>query len=428
MKQTKRILLSLLAGTVALAMLTACDGNGKSNPADTQGEPSRTTSTTAKPQEEEPEVHTHAPGGWQIDGMNHWRLCACGEVMDKAIHTVKDSVCTGCEAKVYDWEDGTMSIWQCDEQGNAVLKLDYDAEGNLILKETGDIIYNEDGQVLSELYTQYPGGEFPASSQRTEYTYDDDGNCLTEKQYYNGTIYYECEYALDRDGEEYVTKDILYHHDGSRLVSLYDEKSQTISAIWYGVDGKELDHSGKFDAEACKELFGTWKGELDLGDLLYQDMMNQDSPVPDGFRVSCKMEVTMTFRKDGSYSVQSKADPNEYKAMMIEIAVEVIYVGGEQGGMTRAEVDAYFEASVGMSVRQYVEAGYEEDEEGLEESLNENEEGVYYVEKGDLYMGDGWDQPLEKGDYSTSGDTLTLIPPQDETGTELELVLYRVAD
>lgn len=429
MKHTKRIFLSLLAGLMALTLLAACDGAGGLHHENEDDKPSKTTTTTLQQEEEKKlEGHTHTAEGWQIDGMNHWRLCVCGEVMEKSAHTVKDSVCTGCEAEVVDWEDGTMSIWQYDEHGSAVLKLDYDAEGNLTHKETGDFLYNEDGLVLSELYTQYPGGEFPASSDKTEYTYSEEGRCLSEKQYINGMLYYECEYALDADGEEYISKDILYNYlDGTKLVKEYDENSEMISSIWYGADGKELDHSGKFDAEACKDLFGTWRGELDIGKLISEGMFDEEFTISDNLEFSCKAVITLTFRNDGAYSAEMKMDPDEYKTMMIELAVETMYIGVQMGGMTRAEADAYFESSMGMTIREYVEASYAESEDDLLDSLNESAEGVYYVEKDKIYLGDGWNQSLKGGKYALDGDTLTLIAPLD-MGMEMELVLTKTAD
>lgn len=420
MKLTKQILLSLLAGVVALAVFTACDG-GTTDPSD--GDSSQITTTTAPDENENklPEVHTHAPkDGWQIDGVNHWRLCACGEVMEKSAHTIQDNVCTGCESEVLEGEDGSMSIWQFNEHGSAVLKLDYDADGNLTHKETGDFLYNEDGLVLSELYTQYPRGEFPESSRKNEYTYGEEGRCLSEKRYSNGMLYYECEYALDADGDEYVSKDILYnYYNGTKLVNEYDENAERISSIWYSIDGKELDQSGKFDAEACKDLFGAWQTELDLGELIFQN-----SPVPEEFRVSCKADIILTFQNDGTFLAEIEIDPDEYKTLMIELAVETLYVGAEEAGMTRAEADAYFESYMGMPLREYVEANYTESEDALPEDT----EGVYYVEKGKVCFGEGWDQPLEGSQYTLNGDALTLTVLRQDLETEMKLVFTKIAD
>ena len=428
MKLTERILISLLAGTVVLTMLTACDGNGKSNPDDTEGKSSQITSTTAKPKEEEPEVHTHAPGGWQIDGMNHWRLCACGEVLDKAIHTVKDNACTGCDAKVYDWEDGTMSIWQCDEQGHAVFKLDYDAEGNLTLKETGDILYNEDGQILSELYTQYPGGEYPASSRRTEYTYYDDGDVHWEKQSVNGMPVWDFEYAENSAGKRYVAQEITYLMNGSKQVTKYDEKKEIVSQIWYDVNGVKIENSSKFDKEACKALFGTWKSELDFARILSLTMIEEEMELPDDRIPPCFVEITIVFRENGSYLSTAQVDRDQLRSLMVELSVEMIYLSAEMEGLTREDADEQFLAMTGMSIREMVESEADEGVEELYNTINEESKGVYYIEDGKLYMADDWNEVVEGGKFNCNGNTFTLAAPENELGIELNFEFTKVAE
>ncbi|MBQ7354270.1 MAG: hypothetical protein IJW62_01975 [Clostridia bacterium] len=428
MKLTERILIFLLAGTIALTMLTACDGNGKSDPDDTEGKSSQITSTIAKPQEEEPEAHTHAPGGWQIDGANHWRLCACGEVMDKAIHTVKDNACTGCEAEVVDWEDGTMSIWQCDEQGYAVLKLDYDAEGNLILKETGDIIYNEDGQILSELYTQYPGGEYPASSRRTEYSYYDDGDVHWEKRSANGMPFWDTEYAENSAGERYVVKEITYRMDGVKQITKYDENAEIVSQIWYDVNGVKIENSSKFDKEVCKVLFGTWKSELDFARILSLTMIEEEMVLPADRIPPCFVDITVVFREDGSFLSTGKIDREQLRSSMVELSVEMIYLSAEMEGLTREEADEQFRAMTGMSIREMVESEADEGAEELYNTINEESEGVYYIEDRKLYMADDWNEVVEGGRFNCSGNTFTLTVPDNELGIKMDFEFNKVAE
>ncbi|MBO5778407.1 MAG: hypothetical protein J6R82_02450 [Clostridia bacterium] len=433
MKHTKRILLSLLAGLLALTVLTACDTEGAYIPDEDEDDAPKVTTTatttTTAPQtddDKDPEVHTHtAVEGWLVDRVNHWQLCACGEIIEKAAHTVEDEVCTGCKAQVTTLNDGTVFVYQFDEHENALLCLTYDSDGKIMCKQIGEFTYHEHGWLLSELYTIYDYDADSTSTTKEDYTYDEKGNRLTEKQYEDGKLTYECEFALDADGEEYTSKDIWYEEDGSKVVTEYDEEYNVLSEVWYDANGNRIDYSYLFDPEACKDLFGTWSGEIDLSEMIYDQMMDEDMALPDGFDYPCNAVFTFVFKNDGTCHAQMTVDPQQVKTMMIELAVEFVYLSAEEQGMNRKQADEAFVAMMGMNVREYVETSFAENEEDLSAELNESHDGVYYVADGKIYMGDSWHQPMEDGgDFTLEGDTLKLIDPE----LEMELTLTRVVE
>ncbi len=69
------------------------------------------------------DAHTHVGGEWQSDGENHWRVCACNVVLEKAAHSggtatcVKKAECTICGAEYGDFGSHSFGTeWNMDSQ------------------------------------------------------------------------------------------------------------------------------------------------------------------------------------------------------------------------------------------------------------------------------------------------------------------------
>lgn len=69
------------------------------------------------------DAHTHVGGEWQGDGENHWRVCACNVVLEKATHSggtatcVKKAECTICGAEYGDFGSHSFGTeWNMDSQ------------------------------------------------------------------------------------------------------------------------------------------------------------------------------------------------------------------------------------------------------------------------------------------------------------------------
>ena len=206
--------------------LAACENNQSTNapdigstapsqpatqPTAVPTQPTQPTQPTPPTQPIQPHVHT--PGDWAVDLEKHWQVCTdCGEALNESEHTLDDlDVCTDCQAEVYTSDYGT-DIYLHDEQGNNIFALSYDLDGQLLVTYTW------------------------------EYTYDDAGNMLTMKEYADGQLSYEAEYALGDDGFPYTAKDTAYYEDGSRSYSEYDQWYNNTVSIWYDAEGNVTYH------------------------------------------------------------------------------------------------------------------------------------------------------------------------------------------
>ena len=69
------------------------------------------------------DAHTHVGGEWQSDGENHWKVCACNVVLEKAAHSggtatcVKKAECAVCGAEYGDFGPHSFGTeWNMDSQ------------------------------------------------------------------------------------------------------------------------------------------------------------------------------------------------------------------------------------------------------------------------------------------------------------------------
>jgi hypothetical protein len=351
-------------------------------------------------------------------------LCDCGEAFNEGEHTLEDDSCTVCRAEVMEWDNGDVSVFQYDEYGNTLLNVDYDADGNLTYKEAYEYTYTEDGQILTSLNRVYEDGVTLTQSSKAVYTYTDEGVCIGNKQYVDDKLVYECKFAIDADGWEYVFEETVYNEDGTKLVREYDENGDTISETLYDASGNPADFSDRFDPEACKDFVGTWKAELDLLEMMAGEMEGEGVQLPDDFAYSCNAVMSLIFRNDGTYSAILSVDPEEYKTMLIELTVEIMYISFEEEGMTRDEADVAFKAMMNMTIREYVVLSLEEGGDELLDSLNETANGVYYVQDDMIYLGENWSQQMEGGKYAFENGALTLTEPE----MEMEITFRRIGD
>lgn len=197
----KRLLSILLA--CALMLLTACGGHAHS-----------------------------AATGWVSDLENHWHVCdECGENFESAAHALEDGVCTVCGSEIIVWEDGSSQLITYNEYG------DY----------TQLTLYAADGSVESE--------------ERYEYEYGADGNKIREKDYTNGVLACEYEYAQNTAGETYIAKDTYYYEDGTKSSSEYDATGNILHSASYAADGSmesayEYEYSDDGSWMSEKEYYG----------------------------------------------------------------------------------------------------------------------------------------------------------------------------
>ena len=155
MKNIKRTVLALLLCTLILLTFTAC--------------------------------HSHNPE-WRIDKDRHWQECECGEISLEGEHSFELEICTVCGAERKTQDGAVTDIALFNEYGDWTQWLYFDAEGNYVYESSA------------------------------EYTYDKNGNKLTDIIYDDGVVSSSGEYVYDSEGytyKKYVTES---YEDGTKCV------------------------------------------------------------------------------------------------------------------------------------------------------------------------------------------------------------------
>ena len=185
-----------------------------------------TAVTPESPAPETGESHTHTPASdWICDFDSHWRLCECGEEVEKAAHTLQEVNCTACGSELIVWEEGTRQITVYNDHGDCCQFTYYDAEGNVL------------------------------SDERLNYVYNADGKFTAMDAYLNGFRYSSYEYLLRADGSVYMATQTSYFEDGSHQVDTYDENFNTMRTVYYdAIEKTELDHRYTY-SEGGSRLF-----------------------------------------------------------------------------------------------------------------------------------------------------------------------------
>jgi len=184
--------------------------------------------TSCAPEEPAPAapVHTHAPvGGWDRDPYQHWKLCECGERLEAADHDLTDVTCAICSSDIWDFGEGIFDVHTYNEYGDIVRMSSYAPDGSL----TGEYVYQPE--------------------------YDADGHKTAERQFMDGRLFCEDEYALHPDGWTYLLRSTSYEEDGRKSINEYNEEGAVIRAVSYTADGA-------LDMEVTAVYAHTEEGEL----------------------------------------------------------------------------------------------------------------------------------------------------------------------
>lgn len=381
----------LLCCVLALAILAAC---------------SNVKPVETAPVTEPPHIHA-AAGDWQWDVKEHYRMCDCGETIDRGEHQLSESVCSVCAVELVDYGDGYVDA------------IGYNQYGDL----TRWVSYNSNGDVLYDnVY---------------EFEYDADGNKLKEKSYVDGKFQSETEYALDKDGNSYPVRTVSYQENGEYYENLYDQEGNLISVMSYDADDNlvfqyfseyALDSDGnsyevkytEIDADGAKliveyneygdpvsRLMYNADGSLESEDAWFYEYDAEGDPLwemqyRDGMLI---YEITgyATYESE-DYSMRYPETVIEYH----EDGCKLVTQYGDNGEVA-SETHYYADGSVD-SVRTYV---YETDDEGnwtsKKEYLNHalmcdieysiNSDGWTYMTKMTEYHDDGTKTVYEYNEY-----------------------------
>lgn len=156
-------------------------------------------------------------------------------------------------------EDGSKNVSSYDGNGNDILTVFYDADGNEDSREESEYALNADGEwyeavntstetdgrvyvmKFSEMGEQtsriiYDAEGDLVSTDEWEYTYDEDGNWQTRKSYCNGTLNEEIIFATvkSEDGSMTYPQTVTeYDENGGRTVTVYNENDEVVSENHY---------------------------------------------------------------------------------------------------------------------------------------------------------------------------------------------------
>ncbi len=177
--------------------------------------------------------HSHSMDIWKIDKDSHWKECSCGEMSEIGDHTFDTDVCTVCGAERKS-EDGVLTdigVW--NDYGDWTQWLYFDEEGNLI------------------------------NESAAGYTYDSEGNKLTDEIYEDGVLISSAEYDYDSDGMTFKKYETEHYEDGSKCVYEYNENGDSTGYEVY-------DENGTKTESYRSEYITDEKGDL-IGEKVYQD-------------------------------------------------------------------------------------------------------------------------------------------------------------
>ena len=137
------------------------------------------------------------------------------------------------------------------------------------------------------------------------------------------------------------------------------------------------------------------------------DRENELGIVIVGENLDFEAAYTYTFYNDGTVKLVCIVDEEGFFRVMKIATIEQMYVTFEQQNMSRDEVDALFLSVYGMTVEEYVVEGLA----GLsiEDIMDTNMDGVYYVDNGFIYMAEEWEEEMTAYAYTLDGDTMMLV-------------------
>ncbi len=244
MKNVKRIIIPLLLCVLVTVVFTAC--------------------------------HSHNPE-WKIDAENHWKECSCGDVSEEGEHSFEENICTVCgtERKT---EDGVL---------------------------TGMQVFNSYGDWTQSLYFDEDG--ICTGEDSAEYTYDENGNKLTEKIYALDVPVSSAEYDYDSSGFTYKKYETEYHEDGTRIVYEYNESGDNLGYVAY-------DEKGNVTENVRSEYITDENGEL-IGEKVYEnDILSKEMKYAagnDGEEDYLYIVEAVAYGDDGSKTVEEYDESGE---------------------------------------------------------------------------------------------------------------------
>lgn len=350
MKNVKRIILPLMVGALMVFAFTAC--------------------------------HSHEPE-WKIDTEMHRKECSCGEISEEGEHSFEENVCTVCGAERKTDDNMTDIIEITNDYGDWVQRLYLDEEGAFSGEDTA------------------------------EYTYDKDGNKLSEKIYSNESLETSAEYAYGSDGLTYKKYETEYYPD-SEYVYEYNEYGDSLGYVGY-------DEDGNITESVRSEYITDEKGEL-IGEKVYEnDVLTQEMKYAagnDGQEDYLYITENVLYGEDGSKTVETYDEAGElireafYGAdgkKAYEYDVEYLY--DDEGNLTATE-----KREKGVLKQKLI---YEYDEEGYVK-LEKTYEGDRLVKEVEYTATDFYMYESKITTYNEDGTATVEVFDENGNLTEIE--------
>lgn len=179
------------------------------------------------------------------------------------------------------------------------------------------------------------------------------------------------------------------------------------------------------DEKTDEELIiGKWETELDMSEAFYKDVVAEDELMAEYFNISgFALELEMEFKRNGkcivSISEESAEEAmNNLKQCVIDGFNAMFYDMANEFDMTAAELHAAFEDDMGMTLEEYADFAFSQ-EEFVEELEHE---GKYKLDSGKLYFIESTDEEFDENEYITytlSKDELKFLgeTPSDDDDT-----------
>ena len=202
---------------------------------------------------------------------------------------------------------------------------------------------------------------------------------------------------------------------GHAWVDATTEAPQTCT-ICAATEGEKIVTDPRFTTAQTQEIQGKWACTMSLTG----EMMG----IAD-FPGTLDCLLTLDFENDGDLSFGvAIANEEAFMDAMVEYTMDQLYAEFATQGYDQAAADQAMEDAYGMTTEKYVRqqlgaTDFNAVFEALFSSMDLG--GVYYVEDGQLYVGDSWDAELEASSYTQEGDTLIIDSFAEEMGSDAPL-------
>lgn len=360
-----------------------------------------------------PEAHTHTATIWERDVKEHWKLCECGEELERAAHTLDDmDMCAVCNSEVWEY-DNSAEVYTYNENGDLVHSTEYDANGT------------------------------PIHDWKCDVTYDEDGNKLYEKYYDNGRLTDEYEYETNENGESYQISYVTYQENGEKNTGKYDENGNVIEYAYYGEDGTLItqtlseyatDRNGDFYESKMTEKNYTDNTTYVCEYNEYGDIVTRVKYV--GEEVEYSEQYEREYGEDGKpiwektyengilvheiVSYAENSDDNgwwRYPETVIEYEADGSRVVYKYGGNGEVETEIYYAPD--GSVEKEIKYEYTYNDDGTFSMLDVYENGVLVSESIYSVDADGFEYVSQENRYEPDG--MVVITEYNELGEVVDV-------